>query len=81
MYHLEGEFQYILMFFYFLQYYNAKGMPTRSLNANVCAVCGNKLLTPLNEDGVLENTYKLSCGHVYPFIFHHYTFISISDYH
>ncbi|KAK6626375.1 hypothetical protein RUM43_006686 [Polyplax serrata] len=44
-------------------YYNAKGMPTRSLNANVCAVCGNKLLTPLNEDGVLENTYKLSCGH------------------
>ncbi|EEB10744.1 RING finger protein, putative [Pediculus humanus corporis] len=46
-------------------YYNAKGMPTRSLDSNVCAVCGNKLLTPLNEDGVLESTYKLSCGHVF----------------
>lgn len=42
-------------------------MPTRSLDDSVCAVCGNKLLTPLNEDGVLENTYKLTCGHVYPF--------------
>lgn len=42
-------------------------MPTRHLEAGVCAVCGNKLLVQENEEGVLENTYKLSCDHVYPF--------------
>nr|CAD7425959.1 unnamed protein product [Timema monikensis] len=47
-------------------YYTAQGMPTRSLDATVCAVCGNKLLVQEGEEGVLENTYKLSCEHVYP---------------
>jgi hypothetical protein len=41
-------------------------MPTRHLDSGVCAVCGNKLLVQENEEGVLENTYKLSCDHVYP---------------
>lgn len=45
-------------------------MPTRHLEAGVCAVCGNKLLVQENEEGVLENTYKLSCDHVYPFYAH-----------
>nr|CAD7575729.1 unnamed protein product [Timema californicum] len=45
-------------------YYTAQGMPTRSLDATVCAVCGNKLLVQEGEEGVLENTYKLSCEHV-----------------
>lgn len=49
------------------QYYTANGMPTRHLEAGVCAVCGNRLLVQENEEGVLENTYKLSCDHVYPF--------------
>ena len=40
-------------------------MPTRSLDPNVCAVCGNKLLVSEHEEGVLENTYKLSCNHVF----------------
>jgi len=42
-------------------------MPTRNLEKDVCAVCGNKVLTIAGEEGVLENTYKLSCDHVYPF--------------
>nr|CAD7198629.1 unnamed protein product [Timema douglasi] len=46
-------------------YYTAQGMPTRSLDATVCAVCGNKLLVQEGEEGVLENTYKLSCEHVF----------------
>lgn len=42
-------------------------MPTRNLDPSVCAVCGNKLLVSENEEGIIENTYKLSCNHVYPF--------------
>jgi hypothetical protein len=26
-------------------------------------VCGNKLLVSAEQEGVLENTYRLSCGH------------------
>lgn len=44
-------------------------MPTRNLDPNVCAVCGNKLLVNENEEGVIENTYKLTCDHVYVFIY------------
>lgn len=40
-------------------------MPTRNLEPDVCAVCGNKLLVQENEEGIIENTYKLTCGHVY----------------
>lgn len=43
-------------------------MPTRHLEPGVCAVCGNRLLVQENEEGVLENTYKLSCDHVYPLL-------------
>ncbi|KAG8226021.1 hypothetical protein J437_LFUL004142 [Ladona fulva] len=53
-------------------YYTAQGIPTRHLDSGVCAVCGNKLLVSEDEEGVLENTYKLSCNHEYPFcIFSH----------
>ncbi|XP_069362369.1 E3 ubiquitin ligase Rnf121 isoform X2 [Maniola hyperantus] len=34
-------------------YYTKEGMPTRHLESNVCAVCGNKLLVDVNEEGVL----------------------------
>lgn len=45
-------------------------MPTRSLQAGICAVCGNKLLVNENEEGIIENTYKLTCQHEYvPFIY------------
>lgn len=46
-------------------YYTPKGIPTRHLERNVCAVCGNQLLTDVNESGVIENTYKLTCDHVF----------------
>lgn len=40
-------------------------MPTRQLETNICAVCGNKILVGENEDGIIEATYKLSCEHVF----------------
>ncbi|KAM3965932.1 E3 ubiquitin ligase Rnf121 [Aphomia sociella] len=46
-------------------YYTQEGIPTRQLESNVCAVCGNQLLVDVNEEGVLENTYKLTCSHVF----------------
>lgn len=48
-----------------MQYYVPGHMPTRTLEPGVCAVCGNKLLVSENEPGVIENTYKLSCEHVF----------------
>jgi len=46
-------------------YYVKEGIPMKSLEANVCAVCGNKLLVSADEEGVIEDTYKLSCDHVF----------------
>ncbi|XP_014249948.1 RING finger protein 121 [Cimex lectularius] len=46
-------------------YYSKEGMPTRSLDQNVCAVCGNSVLVSQDEEGLLENTYLLSCEHVF----------------
>nr|XP_032522965.1 RING finger protein 121 [Danaus plexippus plexippus] len=46
-------------------YYTREGMPTRHLESNVCAVCGNELLVSEHEEGVIENTYKLPCSHVF----------------
>ncbi|CAB0016371.1 unnamed protein product [Nesidiocoris tenuis] len=46
-------------------YYSKDGMPTRALDDNVCAVCGNNVLVSIEEEGILENTYKLSCEHVF----------------
>ncbi|KAL1110082.1 hypothetical protein AAG570_008160 [Ranatra chinensis] len=46
-------------------YYSKEGIPSRHLDSNVCAVCGNKLLVATDEEGVLENTYKLTCDHVF----------------
>ncbi|KAG8035208.1 hypothetical protein G9C98_001698 [Cotesia typhae] len=46
-------------------YYVPGSMPTRTLDPNVCAVCGNKILVPEFEEGVIENSYKLSCEHIF----------------
>ncbi|XP_035734029.1 RING finger protein 121-like isoform X1 [Vespa mandarinia] len=46
-------------------YYAPGSMPTRTLEPGVCAVCGNKLLVSEEEEGVIENTFKLSCEHVF----------------
>ena len=44
-------------------YYKQEGIPERALETDTCAVCGNKLLVPVGEEGVIENTFRLSCGH------------------
>ncbi|CAK7306246.1 RING finger protein 175 [Vulpes lagopus] len=44
-------------------FYSMSGMPTRSLGDNVCAVCGQKIIVELDEEGLIENTYQLSCNH------------------
>ncbi|CAL4100455.1 unnamed protein product [Meganyctiphanes norvegica] len=46
-------------------YYTAVGMPTRALEPGICAICGNPQLVPEGEEGVIENTYRLSCGHTF----------------
>ncbi|KAM9143377.1 LOW QUALITY PROTEIN: RING finger protein 175 [Pangshura tecta] len=46
-------------------FYNVSGMPTRSLSNDICAVCGQKVSVDINEEGIIENTYQLSCNHVF----------------
>ena len=40
-----------------------EGIPERHLEKDTCAVCGNKLLVKTGEEGVIENTFQLTCGH------------------
>lgn len=56
---------YILLLLPCTQYYTPHGMPTRTLEPGVCAVCGNPQLVPEGEEGIIENTYRLSCGHTF----------------
>ncbi|KAB1282728.1 RING finger protein 175, partial [Camelus dromedarius] len=46
-------------------FYSVSGMPTRSLSDNICAVCGQQIIVELDEEGLIENTYQLSCRHVF----------------
>ena len=51
------------------QYYSGGGgggMPSRSLTSDIRAVCGQRILVDLEEEGLIEDTYQLSCGHMYP---------------
>lgn len=41
-------------------------MPTKHLSDSVCAVCGQQIFVDVNEEGIIENMYRLSCNHVYP---------------
>ena len=50
------------------QYYSSSGMPTKHLSDSICAVCGQPILVDVSEEGIIENTYRLSCNHVYPFM-------------
>ncbi|ELK25353.1 RING finger protein 175, partial [Myotis davidii] len=45
-------------------FYSDSGMPTRSLSDSICAICGQKIIVELDEEGLIENTYQLSCNHV-----------------
>lgn len=48
------------------QYYSGGGVPSRSLCHDICAVCGQKILVDVNEEGIIEDTYQLSCSHRHP---------------
>lgn len=48
------------------QFYSESGMPTKHLSDSVCAVCGQQIFVDVSEEGIIENTYRLSCNHVYP---------------
>lgn len=41
-------------------------MPSRCLTDDICAVCGQRILVEVEEEGLIEDTYRLSCGHMYP---------------
>lgn len=41
-------------------------MPSRSLTNDICAVCGQRILVDVEDEGFIEDTYQLSCGHLYP---------------
>ncbi|KAF6204956.1 hypothetical protein GE061_019123 [Apolygus lucorum] len=46
-------------------YYSKDGIPTRQLNNNVCAVCGNGIHVSADGGTSRENTYTLVCDHVF----------------
>ncbi|KAM6136341.1 LOW QUALITY PROTEIN: RING finger protein 175 [Phoenicopterus ruber ruber] len=46
-------------------FYNISGIPTRNLSNDICAVCGQKMFVDINEERIIENTYQLSCNHVF----------------
>lgn len=46
-------------------YYTTTGVPVRQLESNVCAVCGNKIHVLDNADAIVEESYKLPCGHIF----------------
>uniref|UniRef100_A0A8C1W6S0 Ring finger protein 175 n=1 Tax=Cyprinus carpio TaxID=7962 RepID=A0A8C1W6S0_CYPCA len=46
-------------------YYNMGGMPSRNLSDDVCAVCGQKIFVDVDEEGIIEDTYQLSCNHIF----------------
>ena len=54
----------------FVQYTSKGGLPSRSLETNICAVCGQQLVlrSDEDEDDEPEKTHKLTCGHLYPYL-------------
>jgi len=54
-----------LLLFIFVGYYSKDGFPTKTPDDNICAICGNPLLVSTEEEGVIEDTFRLSCNHVF----------------
>jgi len=45
-------------------YYTKGGIPTKTLHANICAICGGQLKNIRRDaDEIEEETFKLNCGH------------------
>lgn len=56
----------VTLYHFILQYYTATGIPSRRLEENICAVCGNKIIVQNNDEAIVEKTYRLTCDHTYP---------------
>ncbi|NXV40660.1 RN175 protein, partial [Uria aalge] len=48
-----------------ISFYNISGIPARNLSNDICTVCGQNIFVDINEEGIIENTYQLSCNHVF----------------
>lgn len=48
-----------------LGYYSTTGLPSRQLDPDTCALCGNKLLVLHNENAIIEKTFRLNCQHLF----------------
>ncbi|KAJ6652722.1 hypothetical protein lerEdw1_011164 [Lerista edwardsae] len=46
-----------------MQFYSASGMPAEHLPDSFWAVCGQQAFVDVDEEGIVENTYRLSCNH------------------
>ncbi|CAE1330945.1 RNF121_175 [Acanthosepion pharaonis] len=46
-------------------FYTTTGLPTKTLEQNMCAVCGNEILVMNNENAIIEKTCKLTCSHIF----------------
>ncbi|XP_043556120.1 RING finger protein 175-like isoform X4 [Chiloscyllium plagiosum] len=46
-------------------FYNFGRLPSKNLSDDICAVCGQKIFVDISEEGILEDTYRLSCNHVF----------------
>jgi len=46
-------------------YYTQEGLPKRILEPDVCAVCGCGIILQEGEEGLVEQTYRLSCSHLF----------------
>uniref|UniRef100_UPI00358E9544 E3 ubiquitin ligase Rnf121-like isoform X1 n=1 Tax=Myxine glutinosa TaxID=7769 RepID=UPI00358E9544 len=46
-------------------YYSSNGIPSKQPASDICAVCGQRLIVNVDDEGIIENTYQLSCDHVF----------------
>ena len=46
-------------------YYTPKGLPAKSLDPNMCAICGNEILARDDDESGIEKAIKLTCGHIF----------------
>ncbi len=53
----------------FRQYTSSgKGLPKVELTSDMCAVCGQRIILPTEDESVAERTYRLTCNHLYPLV-------------
>jgi RING finger protein 121 len=46
-------------------YYSESGIPQRTLENNICAICSNQIIVLNNEDALIEESFSLPCGHIF----------------